>query len=190
MPREFFPVQRRRHEIFESDHPLLYFVLLARYVCDEPDRPSARKPLVKQIRIGRLLGTLLLCLAFAAVLGIALQVAHRITHSVVGYFVALFVFLFPWGTLTTQLMSQRRMGIKLAARTFFATIAAWLAGISIYFVGMKTDARYGFQTFSVSTVMVRYIVPPIGAAIACCIFGLIQSSAGLPKSQDMTNNFP
>jgi hypothetical protein len=39
---------------------------------------------------------------------------------------------------------------------------------------MKTDARYGFQTFSVSTVMVRYIVPPIGAAIACCIFGLIQ----------------
>jgi hypothetical protein len=112
---------------------------------------------------------LALTVLLAAVFTISLQVAYQMSFSVFGYVVVAFIFLFPGGSSIAYLAINRKLQVWLTAKTFCATVVAWVLSLFLCYQGIVIVNRYGGEHASV-----RWLVPTCCAAVACSVFGFVQ----------------
>jgi hypothetical protein len=139
---------------------------------------------MKRGKLWSIIGGVFFLLFLVAVIAVLIQVAQRGEIHNFG-FVVTPIFLFPWGLLVALTALSGRFRLALVARTFFMTLASWIAcGALFYCIALLPISTYGTRY-----VALQFLLPPCGAAAAAAALAWFQVTAWFNESTSSEKRF-
>lgn len=137
---------------------------------------------MKQRKLWSIIGAGIFLLFLFAVVTVLIQVAQLGQIHNFGFIIIPILFI-PWGLLVALAALSGRFRLALVARTFFMTLASWIAcGALFYYVALVPINTYGNRH-----VALKFFLPACGAALAAAALAWFQVMGWFPRSASNEN---